>query len=136
MKQILLLMMAMVLVGCGKASKEKTEQVPTFLDGAMKRLFEGYTKDAEKGDANAQFNLGWHYENGEGVPRDYVAAYAWYNIAASKQELDDLAKKMTPEQITKAKELSREMVKKNPKLLPADTKASRAHNSETNSTRP
>ena len=63
------------------------------------------------------------YEDGEGVLANHIAAYAWINIALSngkqdaKEDLLDLEKKMTPEQIAKAQELSKEMVKKNPKLI-------------------
>ena len=39
---------------------------------------------AEAGDANAQYNLGVMYAKGEGVPEDYVRAYACYNIAAAQ----------------------------------------------------
>ena len=39
---------------------------------------------SEQGDAEAQFNLGLAYETGRGVPKDYVQAYAWYNIAATQ----------------------------------------------------
>jgi len=37
---------------------------------------------AERGDANAQFNLGLIYENGRGVNVDYVQALHWYERAA------------------------------------------------------
>ena len=59
------------------------------------------------------------YGNGEGVPKDMVNSYAWYNVASangyesvpelkSASELRDLiAKEMTPEQIAKAQELSK-----------------------------
>ena len=39
---------------------------------------------AEQGLADAQFNLGLMYETGRGVPKDYVQAYAWFNIAAAQ----------------------------------------------------
>ena len=67
--------------------------------------------------------LGLMYGGGHGVLEDSVTAYAWFNIAAANGEVlakgskGRLAEKMTPEQITKAQELSTEMVKKNPKLL-------------------
>ena len=63
------------------------------------------------------------YRDGQGVSRDYVTAYAWFNITAvngnafAKREKNNIADKMTQEQIGKAKELYKEMVKKNPKLL-------------------
>ena len=39
---------------------------------------------AERGDANAQNNLGVLYYNGEGVPQDYVQARQWFEKAAAQ----------------------------------------------------
>ena len=39
---------------------------------------------AEQGDTFAQFNLGLMYYKGEGVPEDYVRAFAWFNLAAAQ----------------------------------------------------
>lgn len=48
----------------------------------------GTTQDArvlaEQGDAKAQYKLGMMYENGEGVPQDYVEAIKWYRKAAEQ----------------------------------------------------
>ena len=41
---------------------------------------------AEQGDAEAQFNLGQLYANGQGVHQDYVQARQWYEKAAVKGE--------------------------------------------------
>ena len=38
---------------------------------------------AEQGDAPAQNNLGFMYDNGEGVPQDDVEAHMWYNCPPS-----------------------------------------------------
>ena len=82
-----------------------------------------YRKAAEQGFGSAQKNLGVMYGFGNGVLQDYVTAYAWVNIAGAngadvkKFKSEILEKKMTPEQIAKAQALSKEMVKKNPKLL-------------------
>ena len=59
------------------------------------------------------------YHNGEGVPQDYVQAFMWYNLAASRfspgedrdqaaEYRDIIAKWMTPAQISKAQKLARE----------------------------
>jgi TPR repeat protein len=136
---LLAITLPLLLGGCGKKesvadvkSVEASQTPGTFMYGLMKETFEEYAVDAEKGILNAQQNLVWHYENGEGVPRDYVAAYAWKIVSAEKAEiaLNDhggltktpkqiiaeskalLAKKMTPEQIAKAEELSKELLKK------------------------
>lgn len=39
---------------------------------------------AEQGVADAQFNLGWIYDEGRGVPQDYKAAVKWYTLAAKQ----------------------------------------------------
>ena len=39
---------------------------------------------ADKGSANAQFNLGAMYDNGDGVPEDDTEAAKWYQQAASQ----------------------------------------------------
>ena len=41
---------------------------------------------AEQGDPGAQFYLGLLYENGDGVPRDFVKARQWYEKAAIQGE--------------------------------------------------
>ena len=67
---------------------------------------------AEQGHAEAQFNLGVLYANGRGVPKDYVRAYAWVNLAAAQGEKnavkakDILRPHMTADQIARAQDLS------------------------------
>ena len=39
---------------------------------------------AEQGDANAQFNLGFMYRRGQGVPQDYKTALKWHTLAAEQ----------------------------------------------------
>jgi len=41
-----------------------------------------YRKAADQGDADAQYNLGSVYRDGEGVPRDYAEALKWFRKAA------------------------------------------------------
>jgi len=82
-----------------------------------------YQKAADQGFADAQQLLGYQYFIGDGVEQNNVTAYAWWNIAATngnqiaQRGLSRVAKEMTPEQITEAEALLKEMVKKNPKLL-------------------
>lgn len=77
-----------------------------------------YTKAAEQGDADAQFNLAVMYDNGLGVLQDNVYAHVWLNIASSNgsetagKNRDLVAKRMTPDQIAEAQRLARECVKK------------------------
>ena len=83
-----------------------------------KEAVKWYTKAAEQGHARAQNNLGVSYENGEGVPQDDVYAHLWYNIAGAngdptgRKYRDEVAKRMTPDQIAEAQRVARECVKK------------------------
>jgi len=43
-----------------------------------------YRAAAERGDANAQYNLGVKYDNGQGVIKDYAQAVYWYRKAAEQ----------------------------------------------------
>jgi TPR repeat protein len=73
---------------------------------------------AEQGYARAQHNLGYMYGVGTGVIQDNVYAHMWWNIAASSGNKgavtkgDIVAKRMTPSQLAKAKDLARECVRK------------------------
>ena len=41
-----------------------------------------FTKAADEGDMNAQFNLGVMYEHGHGVDQSDLKAAEWYQLAA------------------------------------------------------
>lgn len=43
-----------------------------------------FRKDAEAGNADAQRNLGWAYQNGEGVAKNAVEAVKWFRAAADQ----------------------------------------------------
>lgn len=45
---------------------------------------EYYRKAAEQGNADAQYNLGVCYDNGEGVTQSYEEAVKWYRLAAEQ----------------------------------------------------
>jgi hypothetical protein len=76
-----------------------------------------YRRAAEQGDPDAQVNLAAMYFRGEGVARDYVQSYMWFNLSTlslkdKKREAvaalrDTVAQKMTPGQIAEAQRLSR-----------------------------
>jgi TPR repeat protein len=74
-------------------------------------------KAAEQGHAGAQYELGQAYYNGQGLSQDYVQAYMWTDLAASvstgnqreyASARDEVAAKMTPQQIAEAQRLARE----------------------------
>ena len=43
-----------------------------------------YTKSAEQGDVEAQYQLGLCYYHGEGISKDYKKAAKWFNKAAEQ----------------------------------------------------
>jgi TPR repeat protein len=80
-----------------------------------------YRKAADQGDTTAQYDLGFMYSKGEGVQQNYVMALMWSDIAASRIPVsdteehkaavalrDNIASKMTPEQIAEAQRMAKE----------------------------
>ena len=73
------------------------------------RAFEWYLRSSLKGHPGAQSGIGWYYEVGRGLQApDLVRAYMWYTLSAiggdpdAAISLEEVVKKMTPEQIEKA----------------------------------
>ena len=95
---------------------------------------------ADKGHPPSQMDLGSMYENGQGVPQDYLLAHMWYNLAAAGWPAagypgedvlvaktgipccraaivklrDELSAKMTPSQIAEAQRMAREWLEQHP----------------------
>ena len=51
-----------------------------------------YRKAADKGNVAAQINLGSMYSRGEGLPKDFILAYMWADLAASHAPDDETRK--------------------------------------------
>ena len=68
---------------------------------------------AEQGDASAQFNLGFMYATGEGVPKDDAKAVKWFRLAAeqghaqAREIRDTVERELTRAEVTRATELAR-----------------------------
>jgi uncharacterized protein len=43
-----------------------------------------YHAAADQSDAKAEYNLGFMYHDGQGLPQDYAAALTWYRKAADQ----------------------------------------------------
>ena len=80
-----------------------------------------YRKAANQRHPMAQANLGVMYEHGHGVPQDFVQAQMWFILSASFflaseaksrsiviKNRDQLAMKMTSDQVAEARRLARE----------------------------
>ncbi len=53
-----------------------------YANGDYESALTEFTKAAENGDMNAEFNLGVMYENGQGVEQSDLKAAEWYQKAA------------------------------------------------------
>lgn len=85
-----------------------------------------YRRSADQGNVQGQFSLGAAYQDGRGVAMDLVSAYMWMDLAAqqgprftnpstagyisyqARTARDEMAKQMTPAQITEAQRRSRD----------------------------
>jgi uncharacterized protein len=77
-----------------------------------------YRKAAAQGDAGAQFHLGEMLSQGEGAPRDCIAAHMWLELAVSRaggedrahytRALEALARKMSVGEIAEARRRAQE----------------------------
>jgi hypothetical protein len=78
-----------------------------------------YRRAAEQGYAPAQGGLGYMFAYGAGVDENHVLAYMWLELALTgatddftrrlyAQQRDELAGRMSPEQIVEGKRLTRE----------------------------
>ena len=67
---------------------------------------------AEQGNARGQFNLGFMYANGEGVPQNNVRAYVWFSVSAAqgyetgKNQRDMISELLTPSQLVQTQQIA------------------------------
>jgi TPR repeat protein len=88
--------------------------IEAYDQGDYESSFDEAKAVAERGDADAQYLLGYLYARGEGVRRDLLLAYLWYTLAARQGDefaaaaLAGLALSLSPEQIAAAEALARD----------------------------
>lgn len=91
------------------------------VDFNENEAFKWFSKGAEQGDAVAQQHMGLMYAQGVIFPKDYPLSYMWLSLSASQNNeaaikfKDQLVKKMTPEQTTKAEQMINDWLVKHPK---------------------
>ena len=94
-----------------------------YVEGAgvpqdFSKAIDWYRRAADQGHPSAQFNLGVLYITGKSVARDYVAAYTFISLAVANglagvgEARDQLAERMTAEQIAEAQRRVREWKRK------------------------
>jgi TPR repeat protein len=97
-------------------------------------------KAAEAGDTASWFYLGHRYQNGKGVPANFVKAYAWFSISSSNEKegpdgvargrIKLLAAQMPPEKIAEAQQLAAQIWENIEKKLSSNSKLSAAEKLE------
>ena len=88
--------------------------------GRLDKSLAGYVSErllaAERGHAEALYDLGLLYSTGQGVDLDYVTAHKWFNLAAmmgverAKVDRRELAEEMSTFEIAEAQRQAREWV--------------------------
>lgn len=81
-----------------------------------KQAVEWYRRSAVQGNAMAQWQMGKMFRFGKGVPKDFVQNYTYFLKAESKgrsySQLNkkEIAKKMTADEIERAKRISKGLI--------------------------
>ena len=120
MRTLLTALTALMLFGtifglsaCGEAV-DYEDAVAAYAAGDYRKAFRLLKGLAEQGNVDAQYNLGVMYYEGEGVPKDYVQAYAWTIIAVvqghedAKHNLRGITKRLKSGQIIEGQMLEYE----------------------------
>ena len=77
-----------LLMGTPAFSADYQKGLTAYQNGDYATALREFTPLAKQGYAGAQSNLGWMYDNGQGVPQDYKTALKWYRLAAEQGDAD------------------------------------------------
>ena len=86
MKRLLILpvLLLTLLVGTPASSADWKKGAAAYQSSDFATALREWTPLAKQGNADAQFNLGLMYHEGQGVPQDYKTAVKWYKLAAEQ----------------------------------------------------
>ncbi len=88
-KTLAVLCISVLLAACASTGSQPgtperfQEGRQAYLDGDFSRAFELLLREAEDGNPDAQYTIGYMYYNGEGVQQDENAALRWIRTAAN-----------------------------------------------------
>ena len=85
-KLLLTLMLPISLISIVYADYQ--DGLDAALEGDYKAALKIFQPLAEQGDINAQYALGWMYDDGRGLSEDDKLAVKWYRRAAEKGHID------------------------------------------------
>jgi len=84
MRTLLTALTALMLFATPVVAGDWEEGVDAYKAGDYQKAIRLFKSFAEQGDAHAQYNLGFMYDNGKGVPKDHAKAFHWYRKAAEQ----------------------------------------------------
>ena len=85
MKRLLLIILAMLLLNVGVTGATPFDDaLAAYNRGDYTTALKIFRPLAAQGIAEAQFNLGYMYYFGRGVPQDYAEAVKWHRLAAAQ----------------------------------------------------
>ena len=84
MKVIRVMILSFLLAVHGLASGGTTGGDAAYKRGDYEAALQAWRPLAAQGNAGAQLNLGYMYDNGYGVQQDYGEAIKWYRLAAAQ----------------------------------------------------
>ncbi|MYE58442.1 MAG: sel1 repeat family protein [Alphaproteobacteria bacterium] len=71
-----------------KAARVYAETLAAYRSGDYATAYSGFLMLARQGNSHAQFYLGYMYDSGKGVVRNYAEAVKWYRRAAEQGDVD------------------------------------------------
>jgi hypothetical protein len=80
---ILVLLLGMNILSISHAN-DFDEGIKAYDNGNFKKAYSLFLKEAKKGNATAQNEIGVMYAKGKGVLKDYKEAMKWYRLAAEQ----------------------------------------------------
>ena len=84
---IAIIISSLLTLGCSKDLELEQCKVNYSKDN-YSEAFKFCSVAAEQGHPEAQFNLGYMYQYGQGVKQDYIKAVEWYQKAAEQGNAD------------------------------------------------
>ncbi len=89
MKQLLFCIFTALLLSVGTAWASPFEDgLAAYKRGDYIKAVKWYRLTAAQGNANAQYNLGLKYANGQGFVQDSTEALKWWRLAAAQEQAE------------------------------------------------
>ncbi|MFK5997304.1 MAG: sel1 repeat family protein [Rhodobacterales bacterium] len=108
MRKMLLALLAVVAIALTFAyGADFQKGMDAYNNGDYTTALKKWQPLAKQGGAQAQYNLGLMYGNGQGVPQDYIMAYMWFNLAGANGIKDAVKNKEMVSKILTRTDLSK-----------------------------